>query len=452
MATYFVAATGSNTAPYDTWANAATSVQTALSAATADGDVVAIQYNGVPAGDAEFAGNTTYTVASGKTVSVVASTNSGVSDVTPTPMGSANWIGNSTVARNFAFNGGEKLYVYGITFRFSVNGIPTFNAATGSQHVYDNCLVWQESTANPTYIRVGTAGGLDEVFTIFKNCTFYYASINTVFAIGAGGTRFINCTLDPAGASPTMMFGGVGSAAGFVDIEGCNLSHATGTLIGNIDRGTKRFVFSNTRLGSGVTVLAPQTTAPSLASCEVTLYNCASDDTHYQLAHYTALGETTVSAAIYANDGAEYNSAAAKYSWKITTTAKASTYIPYESPWIHTHNETLTAITPSLEILRDGSATAYQDDEVWGEFSYQGTAGFPMAVLVNDRMTLLGTPANQATGALSASGWTGENATAWFGKLAPNASITPAEIGPLSARVCVGEPSITVYVDPQIRV
>jgi hypothetical protein len=62
-------------------------------------------------------------------------------------------------------------------------------------------------------------------------------------------------------------------------------------------------------------------------------------------------------------------------------------------------------------------------------------------------MTLLGTPANQAAGGAT---WTG-GTTPWSGKLATNATITPQEIGNLSARVCVGEPSITVYVDPQIR-
>jgi hypothetical protein len=62
----------------------------------------------------------------------------------------------------------------------------------------------------------------------------------------------------------------------------------------------------------------------------------------------------------------------------------------------------------------------------------------------------LGTAANQDAGALAAGDWTGENATAWFGKLS-SGSITPAEIGPLYGRVVVGEPSLTVYFDPQIR-
>ena len=83
---------------------------------------------------------------------------------------------------------------------------------------------------------------------------------------------------------------------------------------------------------------------------------------------------------------------------------------------------------------------------VWGEFSYQGTSGCRSSTIVNDRVTLLGTPAAQATG-MGTGSWTGESGTAWSGKLAPASSITPAEIGELRARVCVGLASATVYVD-----
>ena len=67
-------------------------------------------------------------------------------------------------------------------------------------------------------------------------------------------------------------------------------------------------------------------------------------------------------------------------------------------------------------------------------------------------MALAGAPAAQTTGDLGAGDWTGENATSWFGKLNPTSTITPAEIGMLRARVCVGVASQTVYVDPYIRV
>jgi hypothetical protein len=211
--------------------------------------------------------------------------------------------------------------------------------------------------------------------------------------------------------------------------------------------GYGRFV--NCKLGNGMVAYAPTATV-GLAQTEVELFNCAYGDNHYQIGHHNNFGSTVVDTGIYANDGASYDGTN-RCSWKIVTTANCSYYTPYVSPWIDCYHSGTSAITPSLEIVRSGSATAYQNDEVWGEFSYQGTSGSPLAVIVNDAMALLGTAADQTTGALDASGWTGENATSWFGKLNPTSAITPAEIGHLRARVCVGEPSITVYIDPTIR-
>jgi hypothetical protein len=168
------------------------------------------------------------------------------------------------------------------------------------------------------------------------------------------------------------------------------------------------------------------------------------------LYHADAFGETTVSNTIYANDGAAYDGTN-KCSWKIVTTANCSYYYPYVSPWIDCYHSGTGAITPYLEILRSGSTIKYQDDEVWGEFSYQGTSGSTKATIVSDRMTLLGTAADQTASSLDASGWTGEDATNNAFMKLESGSITPAEIGHLRARVCVGEPSITVYVDPTIR-
>ena len=51
MATYFISNGGSNTSPYDTWAKAATTIQTALTAASTDGDIVVLQYNNIPTTD-----------------------------------------------------------------------------------------------------------------------------------------------------------------------------------------------------------------------------------------------------------------------------------------------------------------------------------------------------------------------------------------------------------------
>lgn len=239
--------------------------------------------------------------------------------------------------------------------------------------------------------------------------------------------------------------------AGYIKITGMDLSATTGTLVGvTASYGTKRIDFSNCKFGAGVTVKAAETSTYNLAAAEVNVFNCASGDTHYVFGHYNALGSTIIETGIYATAGATYDGTNG-HSWKIVTTAYAREDTPYISPWIDRYHSGTAAITPNLEILRDGSSTAYTDAEIWSEWSYQGTSGYPIASFVSDKRVLPTAAANQATGALGAGDWTGENATAWFGKLAPTTSITPAEIGHLRARVCFGKASSTVYVDPTIR-
>jgi len=187
-----------------------------------------------------------------------------------------------------------------------------------------------------------------------------------------------------------------------------------------------------------------------MSSCHVWVYNSGTGDNHYLFGYHNALGSITAITGKYASGGAKYDGTNG-VSWQIDTTASASYLTPFFTPWIDLYHSGTSAITPKLEILRDGSATAYDNDEVWAEFSYQGTSGSTKATIVDDRMALAGTPAAQTTGDLGAGGWTGEGGTAWFGKLHTASTITPAEIGMLRARVCVGVASSTVYVDPYIR-
>jgi hypothetical protein len=145
-----------------------------------------------------------------------------------------------------------------------------------------------------------------------------------------------------------------------------------------------------------------------------------------------------------------FTTGAAQQSWKIVTTAAASAAVPFVTPPIPVFHDGTAAITPYLEILRDGSATAYKDNEVWAEFALKTTSGTVLGTTSSDAATLLSAGANQASGAGLGS-WTGESGTAWSGKCGLSGTVTPAEVGEIVARVSVGAPSATVYVDPQVR-
>lgn len=443
MTAYYVDSAGSNTSPYDTWAKAATSLSSAVTAATAAGDVIYVDQGFTET----LAANTTYTFANH--VGVICS-----NDKTNAPpqtlgvMGTSAWIGHTTTSYTITLNGAYKVYIYGVTFRTAGTSAAAqliLANSDGSHFEFESVYLWTGSTGN-AHLTIGGTGSSVNSYCKFLNCTFRFG-LTSQFTYANNNIDFIGCTISGDGSTPAILFGGI-ARGGIVNSIGCDWGLPGTALVNSQTGNTANFIFQNCKINASLSsVLATQTPA-NKGSANAWLFNCSSGDTHYHLQHHDSFGSTIIDTGIYANDGAQYDGT--NYcSWKIVTTANCSYYTPYVSPWIDCYHSGTSAITPYLEILRDDSTTAYQDDEVWAEFSYQGTSGYPLASIVNDRKALLAAAADQTAG-VGTSGWTGDTG-AWSGKLSPTASITPAEIGHLRARVCVGEPSITVYVDPTIR-
>lgn len=438
MPILYVASTGSNTSPYDTWATAATTLLTATAAAVA-GDTIYMHGESFV-----ISATTTYTLAGTSAAPVkLFCTNDKVNEP-PTVLSTSGVVDASgTVGVTISVNGCG--YIYGVEF-ISGGGTnaASINISTGDDREVEAefCKFTIANSNNGSRIFFGADNAANKSLRT-KNCTFTFGN-SALQGFSCAADWFSDGdTFKKTTTSPNVLFK-ESYRANSTRVNAGDFTDMTGALFGAGLYSSGVTFVSNSKLASGVSIVSGYT---NLGHGDVYLFNCSAGDEHYHFGHYNGRGETTVSTGIYANDGAEYNLAAAKYSWKIATTANCSMHTPYVSPWIHQHHEGAVAITPYLEILRDGSTTAYQDNQVWGEFSYQGTTGFTLGNFVNDRMALLGTPANQAAGAAT---WTG-GTTPWSGKLAPGATITPAEIGNLSARVCVGAPSITVYVDPQVR-
>lgn len=361
------------------------------------------------------------------------------------------FVGHTSTNYYIYIQGNYKLYCYGVTFQVAgsvAENIEIFPGTAEGHFEFESCAFNLTNTSGSSLLRFsGTGNSTVSSYLKLKGCTVRFGHASQGIQ-ARNAVEFEGLTVNSAGTAPSVLFlSGLFPAS--VKVAGSDLSHVTGTLVGNATDGFAEYAISGCKLGSGVTVLAAQTTVPRKGAVRVDLYDCASGDQHYHIGHYDALGSTTVDTGIYANDGAQYDGTN-RCSWKIVTTANCSFYTPYVSPWFGRYHSAASAITPYIEILRDGSTTAYQDDEVWGEFAAKTTTGSTQATFYSDRMTLLGTPANQAAG-VGTSGWTGEAASAWSGKLAPGSSFTPSEVGHLMARVVVGEPSITVYVDPAIR-
>ena len=452
MADYFVASGGSNTSPYDTWAKAATSLATALAAATASGDRVIIQYDGVPSTDSALAADTTYTAANH--IAIISSTNSGTATVTPTVMGTDNWIGNSTTNRSISISGAYKIYIYGLTFRTAGSTADYISIMSPSGEInIESCYFWCGNTGANVRVTLGNANSASsKSYFRAKNCVFRFAHSSQGISLQGKG-EIIGGSISADGVAITTIFTQTGWYTNNPrHVYGFDMSAAASTAYLTAASTSDAFDLRlyGCKLPSAFVLYNRTGGLENRSSGDVTLFNCASADTHYHFAHADMMGETVMSTGIYANDGASYDGTN-RLSWKIVTTAYCSYYAPYVSPWIDRYHAGTSAITPYLEIVRSGSSTAYNDDEVWSEWSYQGTSGYPLSTIVSDRMALAGTPAAQTSSSKTGSDWTGEDATSWFGKLSPTASITPAEIGHLRARVCVGAASTTVYVDPTIR-
>lgn len=333
---------------------------------------------------------------------------------------------------------------------FYFNIQPTTNP---SLFIFENCILDMRATGSASNILIGhTANDEDYVTVVLKNTSYTTASSNNFVRFQRQG-RLLWDGGSWTGTFPTnglFAITGTGNPLQLnLNINNVDLSGAgTNPIFSSNING--QAVLRNCKLAASYVPISSVTWEDTEAS--ITLYNCSGGDNHYAFEHYSYSGQTVVDTGVYVADGAEYDTAGSKYSWKITTTANCSIYAPYVSPWITLYNETASAMTPWLECMRDNSSGAvFQNDEVWAEFSYQGTTGYPLGVFVTDRMALLGTPADQTASSKTATDWTGETGTPGFFKIGPASSITPAEIGPLSARVVVGEPSITVYVDPQVR-
>lgn len=445
MATLFVASGGSNTAPYDTWAKAATSLQTALTASTA-GDVVVIQYNAVPAADID-AGNKTYLIPSG--VNLISASNDGGSAYTLTAMGTANFVGcndgvTGIIQVSLASTTGKWAYIWGVTFRTgATSGQGSLNL-TGNNPggiVYRNCYFWLATTLTLNINLCAVSTNSAE----FIECTFRFGATGQGLSC-SGEALCVGCTLSSSGSTPSTLMAPAASATYKITFIGCDLSLVTGTLCGANLNPASNLIFDRCLLGAGVSPLASITTH---RGPQVWILDSHSGDTHMEFGYYTGLGSITKDSSIYFTTGA------AAAAWKIVTSSQVTKQFPFRTPFVDTYNTGSSAITPYFEVLRDGSSTAFKDNEIWAEFTVKVTSSSTKASWQGDRadtatVAAQGSGSDQAAGAGTGS-WTGESGTAWSGKIDSGSSFTPAEIGYIRGRMNFGVASATIYMDPEIR-
>ncbi len=441
MATFYVDSSGSNTAPYDTWAKAATTFLTAVDAVTANGDEILVHKTLQDT----LSVNTTYIFDHDVRIYVV---DKDAGDALA-QMGTGGWIGNANAQRlTFTINN-CRVYCYGLTPKSTGSNASSdlwFSVGNRGHLVFEKCFI-DNGTDNTGNNILFNGTNEDTSFVELIDCDVNFGATGQTIQVNGGFEwRGGKISVGSAAITEIIEFSNNRARGSTARIEGVDLSNAatTATLVTEDGSTVSPFgeaYFTNCTVPSSYSLVS-NTAHTNKTGVRAWVFDCASGDVHVNIAYGDAMGTVVSDTGIY------FTSGAAAQSWKIVTTANASFTHPFVTPWIDYYNSTLTSISPYLEALRDNNASKYQNDEVWSEWMVKETSGVPLTTFDNsDRMTPRGTPADQTAGT---DGWTGDT-SASFMKL-ERGSVTPAEVGHIRARVAVGEPSITVYVDPQVRV
>lgn len=417
------------------WANAFTTFAAAIAAATSPGDRI-------------FFDEATYSLAAG-TYTVPAGVewhgSNDTANFPPQTTGTFT-ITNPNAGDDVAFVGGGK--IFGMKWTANATGVCfiTFGGDAVAIEVEDVVVdLSANANAGSGVIIGGSSANPNEWFRS-RGLEVLWGHVGQGFVLScpwrSDGDNWC------AGATvPTVLFESFGAAAA-IEARGTNLSAASGTLFANATAAHPIIRLTNPKLHASATVVAASSNVYDGA--EVFIFDGSSGDVHVSMAHYNSLGSTVVSTAVHCATGDAGEPTGV--SWFHNTTTLCSFVRPYYGPWMDAYHEPAGAITPSIEVLRSGSATAYTDGEIHGDFSYKGTSGSTLLTFVSDRKARLAAAANQASSALGTSEWTGEHGSLnWFGKLAPASSFTPAEAGYVSARVVITAPSLSLYSHPFVR-
>jgi hypothetical protein len=414
--------------------------------ATADGDIVLVHDSHVDALSADT------TIIASKRIAVICVDK----DVSDSTLATGAVIGSQTLNYSITLNStGGGVYYRGLTFQTGTNTSSTkFISIAGADdsHLEMELCTFNlnASGASGSSIMLGSTTTSLNTYARLVDCVVKFSNTAQEFVVRNSTTGLVDCSISASGQAPAEVFGsGNASTNCRIVAEGCDFSHSTsGTLIGDFaGLGKGEFVFVNCLLGSSMTKYATQTVTLNKGGIAAWFYNCSGGDNHYEFAHYDPFGSTVAQPTVYANDGAKFDGTN-PVAWQVTSSPDCGFYTPYVSPWIDKYAAT-GSVTPTLECLRNNSGgDVWDTNEVWADFSYQGTSNSTRATIVPaGRMTPLGTPAGQTSSSIT---WMNATGTPGKFKLSPG-SVTVNEIGHLRARVVVGEPSITVYVDPTIR-
>lgn len=439
MADLYVKHTGSNTAPYNSWATAATTLATAMAEAAA-GDTVYVASTHVESSA------TSISLAGPGTLAAPIRILS-VTEATPPTTETAGASITTTTSGSFSLPGSVIFdgIVLDIGSASSAASINVANATANHNLVFRNATFNLNGNNSSSRVAIGSASsGAAGVKALFDGCAFRFSHTSASLQSNSAEVRFVGCNIASGGAATTVVYRGqTGNHKSQAFFDGCDLSNAaTSATLANTLGGGSSAVFKNCKLPAGWSgVLASGLSA----GARVSMYNCDSGNTNYRMQIAEYHGDIYSDTAIYRTGGA--SDGTTPLSWRMVTNANAvKDALALMSDEIVVWNDTTgSARTLTIEIAQEGG-TALKDDEVWVEVQYLGAANTLGSIVTDRKTNLLAAGVDQTTSTVA---WTGLT-TPTKQKLA--VTFTPGKAGPIYARVYLAKPSTTVYVCPKAEI
>jgi hypothetical protein len=339
---------------------------------------------------------------------------------------------NSIVTAGFA-------YCVGVLFSAGDSNNAASLNGTGGAWYFKNCTFKLNNTAASQLIRI--SNNAVGCATVWDNCQLQFGA--TTHAVSCLGNLVWKNTASAliGGTYPGTNGLFTGALSGRVHIHGVDLTNLTNRVLptGTTGQGTTDFLIENCKLGSATVFGTVLTRGVNLR-----MVNCATGATNYKYYRSEYSGTEEDSTDVRTGGASDGTTAISR---KITTTANAKWWWPFESQPIMVWNETTGSITLTVYGIWTPSAGSAlpNNDEVWMEVRHMDSSGSPISsIATTGKADILATgTANTA----DSSTW-GAGTTDF--KMA--VTITPEMKGLIEVVVKVAAASATVWIDPLIEI
>ncbi len=429
---------GSNTAPHETWAKAATTFATAVAALSA-GDRLILGHD-----HSEDPGGITYAfpgTAAAPNLVISATSTAGGSTVTYNKADNVQ-LDNSASAVDINLSG--YVQFYGVSFKvgddFTFSGVSSF--------IFDDSVL-ELTGANSKFNATTSIGKL--------RLELRNSDINFSGGGVSGGFRFIGNMIfnwfgglySITGTQPGALFDGA-SRTVTVNLAGVDFSALSSAFFDVSDESEWRGSMHHCLLHSSVSLITGIINNPTqriiMSGCDDTTGNNL-----YRLEYVDFWGSTVHDDAIFLSDADKRSSdGTTPISWKMVSTANAREFSePTTSPPIFAWVDSTGSKTFKIHGVWD-SATDIQDDEIRIRVEFlEASADTDSAFADDGPADITATPADQTTNAES---WTVSPSMTNENTFEISVTKTVNRVGPVICWIELMKPSTTVFMNAKVEI